>query len=83
MSVPDSFAGLPLRADTPPPAPTVDRETWTAPETIEIAPLYTGDHLEGLDALDTLEREELIARRRGFVTIAEPFLTEWILRYSS
>ena len=53
MSVPDSFAGLPLRADTSPPAPTVDREAWTAPETIEIAPLYTGAHLEGLDALDT------------------------------
>ena len=31
-------------------------------------------------ALDKLEREELVARRSGHVTIAEPFLAEWLMR---
>lgn len=30
--------------------------------------------------LDALERDELIARRRGHVTITEPFLAEWLMR---
>jgi hypothetical protein len=31
-------------------------------------------------ALDALEREELVHRRQGHVSIAEPFLSEWIMR---
>ncbi len=31
-------------------------------------------------ALDALERDELVVRRRGHVSISEPFLAEWILR---
>lgn len=31
-------------------------------------------------ALEALERGELVARRRGRVTISEPFLAEWLLR---
>ncbi|HEY5419563.1 MAG TPA: methylmalonyl-CoA mutase, partial [Marmoricola sp.] len=60
MSIPESFAGLPL---------TVGEEShgrarleateaasiapWPSPEGIEIKPLYTARDLEGLDALDT------------------------------
>lgn len=33
-------------------------------------------------ALDALERDELVVRRRGHVSISEPFLAEWILRQS-
>ena len=56
MSVPESFAGLPLVdssrwsmawPDDRPDAP------WPSPEGIEIKPLYTARDLEGLDALDT------------------------------
>ena len=59
MSVPKSFAGLPLadssasasvetqaRAQTNP-------EPWSSPEGIDILPVYGPEHLEGLDALDT------------------------------
>lgn len=31
-------------------------------------------------ALDALERDELVGRRRGDVTITEPFLAEWLVR---
>jgi hypothetical protein len=31
-------------------------------------------------ALEALERDELVARRRGHVTISEPFLAEWLMR---
>ena len=31
-------------------------------------------------ALDALERDELVGRRRGYAAISEPFLAEWILR---
>jgi DNA-binding MarR family transcriptional regulator len=31
-------------------------------------------------ALDKLERDELVTRRRGHVAIAEPFLAEWVRR---
>ncbi len=64
MSVPKSFAGLPLAAD---PAGrhtdgavegshrmTSERaEPWQSPEGIEIKPRYDAGDLEGLDALDT------------------------------
>ncbi len=52
MTVPESFAGLPLagevRADEP-----VEREPWASPEGIDVLPVYGPEHLEGLDALDT------------------------------
>ncbi|RKT78278.1 heterodimeric methylmalonyl-CoA mutase large subunit precursor [Terracoccus luteus] len=69
MTVPRSFAGLPLDGGTPTPtpglAPTADAGTtaaqgdpttspaWTAPEGIDVLPAYGPEHLEGLDALDT------------------------------
>jgi hypothetical protein len=31
-------------------------------------------------AIDALERDELVVRRRGHVAISEPFLAEWLLR---
>jgi methylmalonyl-CoA mutase len=58
VSVPESFAGLSLSGDggfetvaERPPRPPGD--TWHSPEGIGIEPLYTGRHLDGLDALDT------------------------------
>jgi methylmalonyl-CoA mutase len=63
MSIPDSFSGLPLTASNghepvpqgpetrglgPNPGP------WPSPEGIDILPVYGPEHLEGLDALDTL-----------------------------
>ncbi|HYH34955.1 MAG TPA: methylmalonyl-CoA mutase family protein, partial [Nocardioides sp.] len=58
MSVPKSFAGLPLgherhefEADTRRSGPNGD--PWTSPEGIDILPVYGPEHLEGLDALDT------------------------------
>lgn len=60
MSVPESFAGLPLAGveeseDRARPE-TTDASSiapWPSPEGIEIKPLYTAHDLEGLDALDT------------------------------
>ena len=61
MSVPESFAGLPLtvveegeeraRLETTTDASSI--APWSSPEGIEIKPLYTAHDLEGLDALDT------------------------------
>jgi methylmalonyl-CoA mutase len=66
MSVPESFADLPLDGGPhpdPAPAPTApapgpatappDAEPWLAPEGIGIRPLYTAADLDGLDGLDT------------------------------
>jgi methylmalonyl-CoA mutase len=59
MTVPKSFAGLPLAEDTgdsrrAPLAPQPpDQEAWESPEGIPILPVYGPEHLEGLDALDT------------------------------
>ncbi|MCW2795997.1 methylmalonyl-CoA mutase family protein, partial [Nocardioides sp.] len=58
MSVPKSFAGLPLAGDagfeTGAGAPASTSGTpWTSPEGIDILPVYGPEHLEGLDALDT------------------------------
>ena len=59
MSVPESFAGLPLSDAAPdasggdPVRPQPDRAPWTSPEGIDILPVYGPEHLEGLDALDT------------------------------
>src|SRR3954451_24734829 len=60
MSVPESFAGLPLSADDPSEvsrlaslAPQTPRgKHWESPEGIDILPVYGPEHLEGLDALD-------------------------------
>ncbi|MGH3424532.1 MAG: methylmalonyl-CoA mutase [Nocardioidaceae bacterium] len=59
MSIPESFAGLPLD-----PADGYDAgdraaydragaEPWASPEGIDVAPLYTAEDLAGADALDT------------------------------
>ncbi len=55
MSVPESFAGLPLDGGVPASVdgPPVTGEPWTAPEGIDVKPLYTPADLDGLDALDT------------------------------
>ncbi len=56
MTVPESFAGLPLvpeAAAESPPRPGADRPDWESPEGIAIRPVYTEQDLEGLDALDT------------------------------
>ena len=62
MTIPNSFAGLPLDADAAADAPATGpgtarreptREPWRAPEGIDILPVYGPEHLEGLDALDT------------------------------
>ena len=53
-SVPKSFAGLPLDATEGGSVSWADAaEPWTAPEGIDILPIYGPEHLEGLDALDT------------------------------
>ncbi|MBO0847003.1 MAG: methylmalonyl-CoA mutase, partial [Nocardioides sp.] len=61
MSVPKSFAGLPLSSDggfetvaEPASRPPADvGEPWHSPEGIEIKPRYDATDLDGLDALDT------------------------------
>ena len=57
MSVPKSFAGLPLddrrRGRVESTGPTATIEPWLSPEGIDILPVYGPEHLEGLDALDT------------------------------
>ncbi|MCD4535801.1 methylmalonyl-CoA mutase [Nocardioides sp. cx-169] len=57
MSVPKSFAGLPLTSEgvgRDPGAPSSTTESaWSSPEGIDILPVYGPEHLEGLDALDT------------------------------
>ena len=55
MSVPDSFADLPLRGDEPMPSSVTPPtgEPWLSPEGIAVQPVYTADDLEDLDALDT------------------------------
>lgn len=55
MTIPKSFAGLPLASDraatAAPDLPVA--EGWRSPEGIEIKPSYGPDDLAGLDALDT------------------------------
>ena len=52
MSIPESFAGLPLAGEVTA-KEAVTGETWESPEGIGILPIYGPEHLEGLDALDT------------------------------
>ncbi|GEP36000.1 methylmalonyl-CoA mutase [Nocardioides szechwanensis] len=61
MSVPKSFSGLSLtgdgvstRAPSSPGSTGESGEAWTSPEGIDILPVYGPEHLEGLDALDTM-----------------------------
>ena len=59
MSIPDSFAGLPLGGGSRWPArarghrPPRQRSRGRSPEGIDVLPVYGPEHLEGLDALDT------------------------------
>jgi methylmalonyl-CoA mutase len=54
MSIPTSFAGLPLvDPDGGGPAPAGGRGGWLSPEGIEIKPRYTAGDLAGLDALNS------------------------------
>jgi len=59
MSVPKSFAGLPLAGDGGRSAAEATGAAasgdgvWQSPEGIEILPVYGPEHLAGLDALDT------------------------------
>ncbi len=57
MSIPDSFANLPLAGEVtakePVKGPAGSHDAWESPEGIGILPTYGPEHLEGLDALDT------------------------------
>ncbi len=53
MTIPSSFAGLPLSGGSPAPAGTNGSAPWDSPEGIPVLPTYGPEHLEGLDALDT------------------------------
>jgi len=54
MSVPKSFADLPmLDPSAEPPKPVDGLDSWLSPEGIAIKPRYTAEDLVGLDALDT------------------------------
>ena len=52
MSIPESFAGVPLDSDLPAGEAPKPSE-WHSPEGIGIQSLYGPDDLAGLDALDT------------------------------
>jgi methylmalonyl-CoA mutase len=55
VSVPESFAGLPLATDVRGSTASTGEaaDGWLSPEGIEIRPHYTSADLDGLDALDT------------------------------
>ncbi|MCB0909894.1 MAG: methylmalonyl-CoA mutase, partial [Nocardioidaceae bacterium] len=55
MTVPQSFAGLPLLGDgtAAQHRPVHHGAPWHSPEGIDILPTYGPEHLAGLDALDT------------------------------
>ncbi|WP_134764668.1 methylmalonyl-CoA mutase [Nocardioides sp. 1609] len=53
MSVPKSFAGLPLHGGGVASGATSGGEPWASPEGIDVLPVYGPEHLAGLDALDT------------------------------
>ncbi|MEV7430584.1 methylmalonyl-CoA mutase family protein, partial [Nocardioides sp. NPDC092400] len=54
MTVPKSFAGLPLDGGAGALSSPAAAEAWTSPEGIDILPMYTREDVAGLDALDTL-----------------------------
>ena len=53
MSIPESFAELPLGGQPRAGVPPSSDDPWRSPEGIDILPVYGPEHLEGLDALDT------------------------------
>ncbi len=53
MSIPESFAELPLGGQPRAGVPPSPADPWRSPEGIDILPVYGPEHLEGLDALDT------------------------------
>jgi methylmalonyl-CoA mutase len=54
VSVPESFAGLPMQSDgAPAHAAKHHLQPWHSPEGIDIDPMYGPEHVEGLDALHT------------------------------
>jgi methylmalonyl-CoA mutase len=54
MSIPSSFAGLPLEGGAVPTGSTTGQgEAWQSPEGIPVLPVYGPEHLADLDALDT------------------------------
>ncbi len=53
MSIPESFAGLPLDGGAVAGGAVGQGEPWASPEGIPVLPVYGPEHLEGLDALDT------------------------------
>ncbi|MDT0201972.1 methylmalonyl-CoA mutase [Nocardioides sp. AE5] len=53
MSIPDSFAGLPLDGGAPSGSLPTGGAPWASPEGIDVLPVYGPEHLAGLDALDT------------------------------
>jgi methylmalonyl-CoA mutase len=53
MTIPESFADLPLEGPDWRMSWPAAAEPWHSPEGIEIKPFYTPQDLEGLDALDT------------------------------
>jgi methylmalonyl-CoA mutase len=53
MSVPKSFAGLPLVGGSVVSTSSTDGRGWHSPEGIEIKPRYDAADLDGLDALET------------------------------
>jgi methylmalonyl-CoA mutase len=59
MSVPQSFAGLPLTGEVDSVSTGLDHrvastaEAWESPEGIGVLPVYGPEHLDGLDALGT------------------------------
>ncbi|WP_205475201.1 methylmalonyl-CoA mutase [Nocardioides sp. SYSU D00038] len=53
MTVPSSFSGLSLAGAAATAGGAVGGKPWTAPEGIDVLPVYGPEHLEGLDALDT------------------------------
>ncbi|MGZ4447945.1 MAG: methylmalonyl-CoA mutase family protein, partial [Nocardioides sp.] len=87
MTIPKSFAGLPLEGGATPSAAAAGGEPWTSPEGIDILPVYGPEHLEGLDALGTfpglspflrgpyptmyVERPWTIRQYAGFSTAAD------------
>ena len=53
MSIPESFADLPLAGEVTAQERARRARRWDSPEGIGILPIYGPEHLEGLDALDT------------------------------
>ena len=53
MTIPASFAGLPLDGGNVSAGTLHTGVAWDSPEGVPVLPVYGPEHLEGLDALDT------------------------------